>query len=155
MPSPKPARCGAPEVIAVKDGKIWYAEEEQPLAGKYQTLFGGRVEPGEDPAVGAKRELLEEAGFTCKSLELYQSTMPVSKLDWTIYLYIARDCQLTQAQNPDAGEKISIHSCTFEEFIQKVLNQEIQSTSQFELSIYHAVYREPAKLEEFRKKLGL
>lgn len=148
-------RADTTEVIAVKDGKIWYAEEEQPLAGKYLTFFGGRVEPGEDPEVGARRELLEEAGFTCQSLELYQSVMPASKLDWTVYLYIAQGCESTQAQNPDAGERISVQSCTFEEFIQKILNQEIKTSAHFIFSIYNAVYREPAKLEEFKKQLGL
>ncbi len=147
-------RADTAEVIAVADGKIWYAEQEQPFKGKYISFFGGRIEPGETALAGAARELLEEAGLS-GTLELLQDTMPLSKMEWTNHIFVARDCHFTEKQNPDPGEKITLKSCTFDELISKLLNQEIKTSPNFIISIYNAVYRDPSKLEEFKQKLGL
>ena len=50
-------------VIATQGESVYFAEEDQPTKPIISTLFGGRVEEGEDPLVAAKRELLEEAGL--------------------------------------------------------------------------------------------
>ncbi len=143
------------EVIAVKDGLIWFAEQEQPMKGVYQSFFGGRVEPGEDSETGAIRELEEESGMIPGSLEKIFSVMPLSKTEWTNHYYIARDCQLTSAINLDPGEKITIKSCTFEELIEKILSQQIRTSPFFVLEIYRMKYQAPLELAEFKKKLGL
>lgn len=147
-------RADTAEVIAVHDGKIWYAEQEQPAKPVYTSFFGGRIESGETAEIGAARELKEEAGMT-GTLELVQSLMPLNKMEWTNYIFIAKNCTITNSQNPDSGEKISIKSCTFEEMIEKILNQEIKTSPHFIISIFDMVYRHPEKLVEFRKKLGL
>jgi len=52
------------EIIAIKDGKILMAKQEQPgMPGPIFTLFGGRAEKGESELAGQRRELLEEAGL--------------------------------------------------------------------------------------------
>ncbi len=148
-------RAGTVEVIAVKEGKIWYAEQEQPVKGKYLSFFGGRIEPNETPETGAARELLEESGLKAEKLELYSEVMPMNKMDWTNYIFLALNCQTTTAQNPDPGEKIVIKSCSFEELIEMILKREIKTNPLFVISIFEAVYRTPNKLIEFKKKLGL
>lgn len=147
-------RADTAEVIAISDGKIWYAEQEQPAKGVYHSFFGGRIEPGESAEIGAARELKEEAGMT-GTLELIQAIMPLNKMEWTNYIFVAKNCTITHSQNPDPGEKIRIKSCTFEELIQKIMNQEIKTSPQFIISIFDMVYRQPQKLTEFKKKLGL
>lgn len=148
-------RADTVDVIAVKDNLIWYAVQEQPRKSSYESTFGGRVEENETPETGAARELQEEAGLVSNDWELLFSADPLSKLQWSQYLYVARNCGLNGPQQLDAGEKISLKSCTFDEFIEKIIQQKIRVFPQFVYTIMNYVYREPAKLEEFRKKLGL
>lgn len=143
------------EVIAVKNGLIWYADQEQPAVGRYNSFFGGRVDDGETAEEAAARELQEEAGFVSNDWELLFSIEPPPKMQWMNYLFVAKNCQRDGVQNLDPGEKIKIKSCTFDEFIEKILTQKIEVFPQFVVTIMNYVYREPVKLEEFRKKLGL
>lgn len=45
------------EVIAVKDGSILMSRQSQPNKHDFFSLFGGRVEPDEEPLAAAQREL--------------------------------------------------------------------------------------------------
>ena len=148
-------RPGTVEVIAIKDNLIWYADEEQPSKGKFLSFFGGRIEAGEAPEAAAKRELLEEAGMASNDWELFLTKDSFGKIYWLNYLFIARNCTNHREQTLDSGEKIRVVSCTFEEFIQKILNQEINTFPHVTIAIMNYQYREPGKLEEFKKKLGL
>lgn len=143
------------EIIAVHEGKIWYAEQEQPAKDLYHSFFGGRIESGETPEQGAARELQEESGFVTNQLELVHQKMPSNKMEWTNYIFIAKNCIQSVAQNPDPGEKISLKSCTFDEMIEKILNQEIKTSPYFIIHIYEAVYRYPERLQKFKEQLGL
>src|SRR3989338_296819 len=91
-------RPNSVEVIATSGDKILVAEEEQPGRPPFYTLVGGRQEVGEPPEDAGKRELLEESGCISHDWELYKEFQPTSKIDWTIYIYIARGC--TVAQKP-------------------------------------------------------
>lgn len=148
-------RADTTEIIAVHDGKVWYAEQEQPVKGVYQSFFGGRIEAGETPEQGALRELQEESGFVASELELIYQNMPLNKMDWTNYIFVAKNCAPTAVQNPDPGEKISLKSCTFEELIEKILNREIKTSPHFIINMYEAVYRYPERLQKFKEQLGL
>ena len=71
-------------------------------------LPAGRVDPGEDELAGAKRELLEETGYTASSwkraLKFYVSP---GFLDETMAIYLARGLRKGKAQ-PEADELISM-----------------------------------------------
>ena len=126
-------------VIPLADGKVFYSKQEQPSKKEvFHALFGGRVEEGEDPLEGAKRELLEEAGMISdKWEELFQWQAP-GKLDWTVYYYIARDCKQTTGQNLDGGEKIEVCSCTPEEFVREVMSRPDFYETELKGGIYNA-----------------
>lgn len=104
-------------VIAVQNGSVVMAEEEQPGSAKHLSLFGGRQEEGEDPLTGAQRELLEESGLTSNDWELYRVYEPVAKMDWEVYVFIARNCQSIAEQKLDSGERIVAKSFSVDEFI--------------------------------------
>jgi len=69
-------------------------------------LPAGRVDPGEDELAGAKRELLEETGYTASSwtraLKFYASP---GFLDETMAIYLARELHKGKAQ-PEEDEVI-------------------------------------------------
>ena len=95
---------------------------------------------------------MEETGYQAASLELWESAQPVSKIDWTIYTYIARGCEKIAEQHLDAGEKISLHFLNFEEFI------ELATTEKFnEINIKIAVLEakaNPEKMTALKKLLS-
>ncbi len=111
------------QVIAVQNDKILLAKEEQPTKPLYYSLFGGRQDVDSTPLKAAKRELLEESGLTSEVWELYLEEEPYTKMEWTVYTYIARDCKKIQEQKLDAGEKIEIVAVDFEEFIRIILSE--------------------------------
>src|SRR3989338_4555423 len=110
-------RANSVEVIATSGDKILVAEEEQPGRPPFYTLIGGRQDVGEGPQDAARRELLEERGRVSDDWELYKEFQPTSKIDWTICIYVARECTILQQPSLDAGEKINILSLSFDEFV--------------------------------------
>lgn len=116
------------EIVAIVGDKILVQQEEQPVEGKFLTLPGGRIEANETTAQGAKRELLEETGFSAKSFKIWQTKQPYSKIEWTIFTLIARDCKKIQLATPDAGEKISPRLVTFQQFLALADNPNFRTT---------------------------
>jgi ADP-ribose pyrophosphatase len=139
------------EVIPVYEGKILVALQEQPTRPLSYSLFGGRVDEGEDELSAAKRELLEEAGLASEDWELFKIDDPSSKIDWKVYYFIARNCKKTAEQKLDAGEKIQIKTMSFDEFINLMSSGETHD-NQLVADILR-MKLEPSKLEEFKKKL--
>jgi len=120
----KMKRTDTVSVIAVtEDGKIILSEQEQPGTQPFIGSLGGRMDPGETPLAAAKRELLEETGYTSDEFTLWHAVQPHDKIDWAIYIFIAKNCKKVAKQNMDAGEKINLLFVNFEEFL-KLARQE-------------------------------
>lgn len=102
-----------------KDGLIIVNYEEQPHRGKFISLPGGFSEDGEDIDLNAKRELLEETGYTSNEWEMWfeNDVLGYSKMEWFSYCYIARNCEKTGDTKFDPGEKIETKLLTLDEFI--------------------------------------
>lgn len=113
-----------PETVAVlpvtDDGQILLIEEEQPGKSSCWSAPGGRVELGETNEAAVLRELLEETGYQPETLELWFAVQPVTKIDWTISMFIARGCRQVSAPQLDGGEKIEIRSVNLESFMELV-----------------------------------
>lgn len=79
---------------------------------------GGVVEDGEAPLAGAKRELLEETGFTASQWVEVGKLYPNPALQTnTLYCYLALDAEKVGGQNLDAGEDIEIHLMPLDELV--------------------------------------
>jgi ADP-ribose pyrophosphatase len=86
----------------------------------------GRIDPGESELAAAKRELLEETGYTARHwkrvLHFYVSP---GFLDETMSIYLARGLQAGEAQ-PEEDEKIAISFFPLSAAKRMVLNGRIR-----------------------------
>ena len=100
------------------NGDILLTKQEQPGKKPFIGAPGGRVDPGEDVLTAAKRELLEETGCEAETFELYKTVQPASKIEWAVYVFIAKGVTQVGDLNLDGGEKIEPIQHTFDEFLE-------------------------------------
>jgi ADP-ribose pyrophosphatase len=102
---------GSIVVLAVDDrGRILLERQYRHAAQSMMwELPAGRIDEGESLLAAAKRELLEETGYTARSwkkiLHFYVSP---GFLDETMSIYLARQLKAGEAQ-PEADENIAVH----------------------------------------------
>lgn len=98
------------QVLAIKDHKLIILKEQQPSMGPaFYGLPGGRHDHEDETELdAAKREVLEETGFTFKTWKLISVEQPASKIEQFVYLYVSSDIESQVPQNLDAGEKIDV-----------------------------------------------
>lgn len=145
-------RADTVQVIATRGDKILLAYETQPTKGPAYTLFGGRVDKGEKPLAAAKRELKEESGLTAKNWQILKRWRPFNKIDWEIFLYVARACRQVSAPTLDPGEKIETREVSFDQFVKIVTQEKFWGK---ELTIELLRRKVEGTVLDFRKKLFL
>lgn len=118
----RPDTC---EVFVVVGDKIIIQRQEQPDKPEFLSLVGGRIEEGEDPLDGAKRETLEETGYSSDDWELIAQRQPMGKLDWELFVYVAHNAKKVAEQDLDAGEKIKLEFYTLDKLIDIVDSGEL------------------------------
>jgi len=118
---------GAVAVIAkTEDNKYLFVRQfRKPLDRTIIEIPAGKLEKGEDPAETAKRELLEETGYRCKSVKHIVSfyTSP-GFADERIHLYFASGLT-AGTQLTDADEFLDVLELTLEEAEDYVRKREI------------------------------
>ncbi|MES2135125.1 MAG: NUDIX hydrolase [Patescibacteria group bacterium] len=135
-----------------EDGHILIIEDSQPHRGMVLTAVSGRIEEGENPEDGAKRELLEETGYEASSWEPFYTTAPVEKLDWMNYVFIAKGCRKVKDAEPDPGEKIVTQLVTFDELISLSAEGKLRGKD-FSIMVLQAMLN-PEKMKELRNKFA-
>jgi len=138
------------DVIATCPEGVYIIEEQQPGKEVHSTLFGGRQDPGEDPLECAKRELLEEAGMVSEDWELYQKWDVSPKMEYYVYVYLARNCKQVQDPERDGGEKILIKCLPFDAFIELAYGDFWGPL--FSKQMLHLKHH-PKELDVFKKRL--
>lgn len=121
-------RGNAAAVIARDaDGKILFVRQYRHAARDLMLeIPAGMLEPGEDPALAAARELEEETGF--KNAEplrfLTQIIVSVGICTEKIYIYIAESL-VPGRQNLDEDEFVTVEKYTLDDALNKVYSGEI------------------------------
>lgn len=100
---------GGAAVAVVRDNKLCLVRQWRVSIAKITLeIPAGKLEPGEDPADAAARELKEETGLVAHSLEfLANSYGSVGFTDEHTYLYLAHGVSQEKAE-PDAGEFVDV-----------------------------------------------
>ncbi len=146
-------RADTTNIIPVTtDGKIILLEQEQPGLAPFVGVVGGRVDNGENPLNAAKRELMEETGYTSSDFVLWDAIQLESKIDWACFTFIARNCQKVGGQKIDAGEKIKLKFVNFDEFL-KVAAQDNFRDIEVTVKLFK-ITQNPRELEKTKKLLN-
>ena len=91
-------------------------------------LPAGFMDKNEAPEEAAKRELLEETGYSTGSLEkigeLYVSPTHTKKIT---HVFLARKCKKFSSQELDASEKVAVFKVKLNKLIKMLENNEITS----------------------------
>jgi len=83
-----------------------------------------------DPLVVAKRELLEETGYTSDNWTYLGATREsTSKLTNTMHIFLARDCVKVSEQHLDKTEHMDLVIVPLEKAVDMVMNNEIRCNS--------------------------
>jgi ADP-ribose pyrophosphatase len=105
-------------IPSLSDKRLIFIRDEQPSREPILTFPAGRMDKeGEEPLAAIQRELLEETGYSSEEWSLWKSYQPYSKIDWAIYIFIARNCVKAAEPDPGPGERISMSLLTLDEII--------------------------------------
>jgi len=121
-------RKASVQVIAVYNGKIILANEEQPGTKRFNGFLGGWIEEGEEPLEAAKREMQEEACLISDNIIHWKTTQMSMKVKWDTHYYIAKNCRKEGEQRLDAGgEKLEPFEVNFDEFVEVALRPDFRN----------------------------
>lgn len=141
---------GGAVIAASPDGENFLMVKQFRFAANETMLEfpAGKLEPGEDPASVALRELEEETGYRAHSLvslgHVYSSPAIFTEC---IHLYYAHDLEFV-GQNLDEGEELEVSTLNFQELEAMALNNSITDGKSVALIFKLKHYLE-------RKRLGV
>ena len=120
---------GAVAIIAITaEGKLVLVEQyRKALERSIIEIPAGKLEPGESPAITARRELEEETGYGCRELK-YLQTFATSPgfADEVIHLFVAQDLyKIEEKADLDEDEFVELLEVTVEEAEEMVKEQKI------------------------------
>lgn len=111
-------RRAAGVVAVTEDNKVVVAKQFRPGPEKIMyEIPGGWVDDGEEPEAAARRELLEETGYTAKEIKPLGVFGRDSAINGSWYYYLATGCEKTHDQSLDSDEFVDIELVTIDDFL--------------------------------------
>lgn len=118
---------GAAAVLAVNENKEGFFVEQfrYPVGKPLFEVAAGKIDPGEEPIVCAKRELFEECGISAeKWTELGPMYSSPGFCDEVIHLFLAEGLSESEP-DPDEDEFLNIKKIPLPEVLEKIRKGEI------------------------------
>jgi len=114
-------------VVQLEDGRYLAARQYRHGPGRVSlTLPGGALNPGEEPLLGAQRELREETGYEAPSWRpLGSFTMNANYGCGTMHLFLATGARRTVAANNDDLEESELVFLTRDQLRASIGNGEV------------------------------
>lgn len=123
----------AAAIVAITDDKKIVLKKEYKHATGEELIEvpAGMFEPEEkDGLMVAKRELLEETGYTSEEWQYLGDTVESSsKLTNRMHIYFATNCKKIAEQSLDKTEELDVMVVPFEKAIEMVMTNEIKCNS--------------------------
>ena len=119
---------GAAVIIAVLDNGELLLERQfrYPLRRAFLELPAGKIDPGEDIQTTAKRELLEETGYTAGEWRHLGVLHPcIGYSNERIEIFLARGVRREAAQQLDHGELLDVLHLSLDDALLAIRNGEI------------------------------
>ena len=119
---------GAAAIVPVlADRRVLLLQQYRHAVGGFiWEIPAGTLDPGEDPLACARRELVEETGYSARHFEKLSEITPLPAYsDERIHLFLARKLQPAE-QNLDADEVIQVQEVEFQTALEMIGCGEIQ-----------------------------
>jgi ADP-ribose pyrophosphatase len=114
----------------IKDNEVILVRQFRPGPEMTLTeLIGGFIEPGEEAEATARRELLEETGYT--GVFKFIGTIPTEAYNTMIrHIFIATDCRKVSEQDLDENEFIDVVKVPLKEFRNQLKDGRMTTTGE-------------------------
>ncbi len=109
------------------DGRIPFVRQlRYPMQEMILELPAGKLDPGEDPATAAAREMEEETGYRALDIEHVLSFYPTPGFcDENLHLFVSSRL-VESTQNPEFDEQLEVEFYTLEEALKLALSGQIR-----------------------------
>lgn len=120
---------GAALMVPLIEDQVIMIKQYRHAVGKFiWELPAGTLNSGEDPLQCAKRELIEESGYSATEWHSLGKIVPVPAYsDEIIYLFLAKQLQ-SAGQNLDNDEVLEVHHIKFSVALEMAYKNEIQDS---------------------------